>query len=1175
MASTVAAASVVFASTRKSVDSMLAEIGGLLADLTSQECPTEASEDEDNVKARRVIDVELQRFWHGYYELKQRHEENALSVAVLALTKSGKSTLLNALLGMEVLPMNNVPETARICRITHDAAAREPLLRDASGKTLARGEADVRARLEQLNSVARGSGESPPPRHPRGPGSAVDDQVADEAVGSSSAGSTNTGNRGGGLSTVLHISAPLVALEGYGTEFGRVTLLDTPGPNEAGEEHLKFQVERLLEGVDCVLYLLDYTKLKTTEEEGLFRRLRAINPQLVARLSSRLFFVINKVDVSETSEGMDPEEVRNYVADLVTRQLGGAAAPATGGTGTFSPAPPAPRPHAAPSNGGDAAGHGPYACPPSHGGSGAGATVGMAAAIGTQPPFRLNPEQVLLLSSRNALMSRLVLSGRASPDVVKRFQRLAFGAFGASGLGAAQRTAAPQASKQLNDAASCLLDGSGILELESRVLSFLAAHAASVKLLATADDLTRLLAQVRNVALACRSCLRSNVAALKEQESGLRAEVGEATAAFEDVRARTDAVQAEVVAEIKTHLTTLRSRLFSYIIQTLDTDARAPPPTPAPECGQEAPTNRWQRVREKFLSMFTASCSTLPPQPQGAGPSLVPEARSRSREELQSLLLELHDDLMGQIHSEVYDFWGVLEVSVACRHSELLSTLNRHLAALSQRVEGAVSETLGVQLVPADIRLRPPSAEQLHSDVQELIEKGIRESTEKHIRVGARTTTERVFRQQQGPQSLCRWGGYWVDVPRTRTVVETYTATVYSLKPDEITYHFVGLVDGAVTASEQALEAYVGALIERQLEAARQQIREYGNRYLGAMSAALAASSHGAECRSAALASVEGYLARLEELLLRAEAAQKDAEAAVPGGAAGLMDEVEVYDDVSEEDACNHEHLNAQQQPQDFDEQEVPSEQGAEDVQQAPLDIVAEAAEEAALSALLEASCEVVTQAADTPLGRLGDCIPDTPDISDVDVDAADQAPLGAVSAGPASDVECLWKDGEIGASLDGLCFNADAAVATKTDVVAEGAQSVCTTPLSCSNTIDLPAMEAQNDEQDLVQPPKASLQNDALQPVQPVAVGVPLGASALLSLSAASAAASYAAAPFNYERAFEAMSSSEMATGLQTDGQLTEVPLSADSEGTTPLSGPSEDWQLVGEEALDGPDEK
>jgi hypothetical protein len=72
----------------------------------------------------------------------------------------------------------------------------------------------------------------------------------------------------------------------------------------------------------------------------------------------------------------------------------------------------------------------------------------------------------------------------------------------------------------------------------------------------------------------------------------------------------------------------------------------------------------------------------------------------------------------------VYDFWGVLEACAASRHAELMSALNEHLAALSLRVEGAVSEALGVQLAAADIRLRPPSAEQLHSDVQELINKG-------------------------------------------------------------------------------------------------------------------------------------------------------------------------------------------------------------------------------------------------------------------------------------------------------------------------------------------------------------------------------------------------------------------------------------------------------------------
>lgn len=46
-----------------------------------------------------------------------------------------------------------------------------------------------------------------------------------------------------------------------------------------------------------------------------------INPQLVARLSQRLFFVVNKIDLTRTSEGLDPDEIKHYVANLVTNQL--------------------------------------------------------------------------------------------------------------------------------------------------------------------------------------------------------------------------------------------------------------------------------------------------------------------------------------------------------------------------------------------------------------------------------------------------------------------------------------------------------------------------------------------------------------------------------------------------------------------------------------------------------------------------------------------------------------------------------------------------------------------------------------------------------------------------------------------------------------------------------------
>ena len=81
------------------------------------------------------------------------------------------------------------------------------------------------------------------------------------------------------------------------------------------------QVERLLDSVDAVIYLLDYTKLKTADEAEVLQRLKEINPQLMARLSQRLFFVVNKADMIEMSEGLDAEATKQYVANLITHQM--------------------------------------------------------------------------------------------------------------------------------------------------------------------------------------------------------------------------------------------------------------------------------------------------------------------------------------------------------------------------------------------------------------------------------------------------------------------------------------------------------------------------------------------------------------------------------------------------------------------------------------------------------------------------------------------------------------------------------------------------------------------------------------------------------------------------------------------------------------------------------------
>ena len=68
-----------------------------------------------------------------------------------------------------------------------------------------------------------------------------------------------------------------------------------------------------------------------------------------------------------------------------------------------------------------------------------------------------------------------------------------------------------------------------------------------------------------------------------------------------------------------------------------------PPFRPPPQAAQPSP---WQRLRFKFLSLFTHQAGGL-----GGGSSsmALPVARSRSRDEMTQLLLDLHQDLMRQV----------------------------------------------------------------------------------------------------------------------------------------------------------------------------------------------------------------------------------------------------------------------------------------------------------------------------------------------------------------------------------------------------------------------------------------------------------------------------------------------------------------------------------------------
>jgi hypothetical protein len=68
-------------------------------------------------------------------------------------------------------------------------------------------------------------------------------------------------------------------------------------------------------------------------------------------------------------------------------------------------------------------------------------------------------------------------------------------------------------------------------------------------------------------------------------------------------------------------------------------------------------------------------------------------------------------------------------------------------------------------------------------------------------------------------------------VPRRRRIVETYTATTYSLVPSAVAEHFMGVVDKAIGETERALAGYVREYVRRQVEAARDMVKGYGDRW--------------------------------------------------------------------------------------------------------------------------------------------------------------------------------------------------------------------------------------------------------------------------------------------------------------------------------------------------------
>lgn len=258
---------------------------------------------------------------------KTKLESLDMVLAVIGTMKAGKSTTINAIVGSEVLPNRNRPMTALPTLIRHTPGQVEPLLKfDNNGPinqlldelvllvnnpqffaqlgTLAdnpdmqellrrirekqhfethyQGAEQIFWFLKSLNDLVRLS---------QGVGAAFPFEHYDE------------------VHEMPVIEVEFAHLRHMANARGRLTLLDTPGPNEAGQYHLRVMMKEQLAKASAILAVMNYGQLKSDADAEVREQLKDI----ASTANGRLFALVNKYDEKDRN-GDSVEEIKRLVA---------------------------------------------------------------------------------------------------------------------------------------------------------------------------------------------------------------------------------------------------------------------------------------------------------------------------------------------------------------------------------------------------------------------------------------------------------------------------------------------------------------------------------------------------------------------------------------------------------------------------------------------------------------------------------------------------------------------------------------------------------------------------------------------------------------------------------------------------------------------------------------------
>lgn len=212
--------------------------------------------------------------------------KDEIKIAVMAPMSSGKSTLINALLGNEILPAENIACTSKVFEIINN-------------KNLLKGEYEARLILDSK---------------PISNWEKVEKETLDILQ--------KKIDNGININTKIELAGnfPFLSDENY-----NIKLIDTPGPNnDNNSDHRQESFNFIKNEKDCIiLYVLDSTSLTTKDSGEYIEEIaKFLNEnENEKELSDKIVFILNKFDCASISKGEDKRIYQDALAFLKNKGI--------------------------------------------------------------------------------------------------------------------------------------------------------------------------------------------------------------------------------------------------------------------------------------------------------------------------------------------------------------------------------------------------------------------------------------------------------------------------------------------------------------------------------------------------------------------------------------------------------------------------------------------------------------------------------------------------------------------------------------------------------------------------------------------------------------------------------------------------------------------------------------